>query len=661
MKHQPPGLLRASANPDVIMMACTAGHVDHGKTSLVRLLTGCNTDRLKAERERGMTIELGFAPCFLGGNLCMGIVDVPGHEKFVRTMVAGVSGIDMAILVVAADDGIMPQTVEHFQIMELLGVKQGIVALTKTDLVGPERVGEVADDIRAFLEGTFMAGAPVCPVSPATLAGYDVFYETLLERIRAARARRGGGVFRMPVERVFRREGFGAVATGIPVDGRIAVGDEVEIVPGGGRARVRGIQRFLRDAEEGGGGQCLALNLTEDSHAQVERGMVVATPGCLAAARQFHLNLTVVPGVERPLRNAEPVKFHTGTSEEDGKVYLLEDREYGGGLEGLATVVLARPVAAAPHDRFILRRPSPAATVAGGEILRVEPTDTRRQRKQVLEELARYRDLMRDVDPASGEGASRRMEHALLAAPEPVLGERDLAAEVLLPGEIARGVLKQLVDSGKAFALQGGVFIHADRYGALLGSVEEGIAGAVERGEMTLSVADLRASAGVPAQAWQRVVEDLGRKGVATVQGAKLLPVAAGARLGDADRVLGDRIVALYEEKGFDSPRPEDVPALLGTEAVRVGRLLEHACNEGRLVRLSRLVVLSRTHFRRAQDLVVQTVREKGSVDSGDFKLVIGSSRKYALAILDFLDARRVTIRIGNMRKLAPGYERNLL
>ncbi|HPS00559.1 MAG TPA: GTP-binding protein, partial [Candidatus Sumerlaeota bacterium] len=203
-------------NPEVLMMLCTAGHVDHGKTSLVTLLTGCQTDRLKEEQERGLTIELGFAPCFLGGNHCVGIVDVPGHEKFVKNMVAGVSGIAMTLLVIAADDGIMPQTIEHFQIMDLLGVRHGMIALTKTDLVEPDVVEQRIQEIRGFFAGTFLDGVPICPVSSHTFEGYPEFYQTLLDEIGRAAHRPRPGVFRMPVEKVFTQEGFGSVVTGIP-------------------------------------------------------------------------------------------------------------------------------------------------------------------------------------------------------------------------------------------------------------------------------------------------------------------------------------------------------------------------------------------------------------------------------------------------------------
>ena len=244
--HQPPGRASRDVPAEILMMVCTAGHVDHGKTALVRLLTGCETDRLKEEQERGLTIELGFAPCYLGEGIGIGIVDVPGHEKFIRNMVAGVSGIAMTILVVAADDGIKPQTVEHFRIMELLGVSHGVVALTKTDLAESARVEAVAADLRAFLKGTFLDGAPICPVSSVTFEGYPEFYEILVREAKKLARARSQGVFRMPVAQVFTRKGFGEVVMGIPVEGDIRVGETVEIVPGGRRGKIRAIEQFMR-------------------------------------------------------------------------------------------------------------------------------------------------------------------------------------------------------------------------------------------------------------------------------------------------------------------------------------------------------------------------------------------------------------------------------
>ncbi len=654
---KPPGLLRPQTDPDVIMMICTAGHVDHGKTSLVKLLTGCNTDRLKVEQERGMTIELGFAPCTLGGDLCAGIVDVPGHEKFVRNMVAGVSGIDLTVLVIAADDGIMPQTIEHFQIMELLGVRQGIVALTKIDLVSEERVEEVRRDIAAFLAGTFMDGAPICPLSSETGAGVFEFYDVLVARIRGLVKQRKRGVFRMPVERVFSEKGFGTVVTGIPVDGAVRVGQEVELVPGGVTGKVRGIQRFLRNASEGGYGQCLALNVPEFSKRPPVRGQVLCEPGYLRPALQCCVHLKAVAGLDRPLVNAEAIKLHTGTAEVNGKLYLLEDKALQEGQSSFAAIVLSQPVAAAVHDRFILRRPSPAATVAGGEILLVSDAPLRRHKEQLLERLRAYHAQFQGVDPASPEGIE--IEIASLLRTQRPLGTtvRDAAFTALLPETLVRDALAR-----HALELAPDYFIHEEAYRARFDEVVARLESAAASQQLTLTLSDLRKGlAEWPAPLWNRIQRELEERSTVAVRGSKVVFKDAMQRLPEADRALGERMLGVYEATGFSSPRPEELPESLGATPDRTERILALLCNDGSLVRLAKNVVLSYNHLKKAQDLVVQTIQARGVLDSADFKDHIHSSRKYALAILDYLDARRVTVRSGNDRRLAKDYERRLV
>ena len=662
MKPRPPGQLRASVNPNVVMMICTAGHVDHGKTQLVKFLTGCQTDRLKAERERGLTIELGFAPCVIGGSTCVGIVDVPGHEKFVRTMIAGVSGIDMTILVVAADDGIMPQTVEHVQIMSLLGVRHGIVALTKTDLVAADQVETRVCEVRTFLRGGFLERAAICPVSSVTGAGFPAFYDTLVEHVTEAQVRPRTGVFRMPIERVFSPKGFGTVVTGIPVAGVVSTGDELELLPGGDRGSVRGIQCFLRDAAAGGSGQCLALNIPDIDRDAVTRGAVLCQPGVLEPAPFVHIRLTAVDTLAKPLRNAEEIKFLCGTTEERGKLYLLDDRTLARGQTALATVALANPIAAAAHDRAIVRRPSPATTVGGGTILAVSHEATRPARRVVLADLTAYEALLDGLDPASPEGTAKRVEHVLITAGPTGATVADIARAALLTADDVELGVTGLVAAHRAIELGGGRFIHADAYSECLNQVEARItrAGAEDK-RLTLTVNELRQGLDWPASLWRRIQADLEREGVVAAAGDGLLLQQAAAGLSEADRDLMARMCAAYDEGGFHSPRPDELPGVLEAPRADVERLLVYLCGRGNLVRLNRNVILNPTHYRNAQDLVVGIVQEKGMLDSADFKYAIQSTRKYALAILDDLDARGVTVRSGNNRRLARDFERHLL
>ena len=661
-RARPRGQLHPGVDPDVIMMICTAGHVDHGKTELVKLLTGCNTDRLKEEQERGMTIELGFAPCFLGGNLCVGIVDVPGHEKLVRNMVAGVSGIDLAVLVVAADDGIMPQTVEHVQILQLLGVRRGLVALTKTDLVSPEQVERRVAEIRDFLRGTFMESAGICPVSSRTLSGYDEFYEAVVRETTGAAKEQGMGLFRMPIERSFVRKGFGTVATGLPLAGTIRVGDEVELVPGGKRARVRGIQRFLRNATEGGRGQCLALNVPELGLEDARRGRVFAVPGSLRSAAIFHVRLAAVPGLSAPLKNAEEVHFHAGTAEEHARVYLLEDKVLLPGTSALATIVVDNPVAAVAGDRFIIRRMSPPTTIGGGRILSVSHDEHRPMRKYALELLRGLEDALGGVDISDPSALRLRLAHFLKTGCPKGGRVSELARDFQVPVAVVQEALSILAGEHRLLQLDKDWCIHTEAYAALLKDAETRLrATAKEKASLSADLSVLRGAEEWPEPLWKRLVKDLESDRVMVARGSKAVLADAVDGLSESDRALLDRIADLYEKTGFESPRPDEVPGRLNADPAVVRRLLDYLFASGRLVRLSANVALSYNTFRKAEELVVEIIRKDGVLDSADFKYRIGSSRKYALAILDFLDARRVTLRMENNRKLAPDYEKNML
>jgi selenocysteine-specific elongation factor len=662
MNAAPPGLLPERANPDVVMMICTAGHVDHGKTSLVKLLTGCNTDTLKEEQERGLTIELGFAPCFLGNNLCVGIVDVPGHEKFIKNMVAGVSGIGLTVLVIAADDGVMPQTAEHVQIMELLGVRRGLVALTKIDLVSPERLSDCLLEIQDFLKGTFLAGAPICPVSSRTGDGYGEFYDTLVQQINSIVQQRRPGIFRMPIERVFVQSGAGTIVSGIPVDGRVEIGALLEVAPGPQTARVRGIQRFLRDADQGGQGQCLALNLPDLNKKPPTRGQVLSLPGYLKPAACFHLRLETVAGLKQPLRNAEEIKFHTGTIEAPGKLYLLEGELLGPGQKGLATIVLNEPVAAAVHDRFILRRPSPPATVAGGEVLALHFDQHRPRKQQILPLLKEFQTRFAGLDPATQAGLDRQVEGFLWWEQKPGVSAENIARGALLPLDTLRQSLSRLTAAGAVIALSDDHFVHPETLTTCLAKVETWIQQLrQEKRVLNLTAAGLRQAFPGSEALWKRIETELTEHHVLQRSGDRFVLPAAVEALASADRAWLEKLVQLYEETGYRSPRPEELPALLNATSAQLDRLLQFLFHARKLIRLSEHVVLSYSHFKKAQDTVVSLIAEKGVLNSADFKYHLDSSRKYALAILDFLDARRVTIRVGNDRKLAPDYRKQLM
>lgn len=653
MSPRPPGFLRQSEDPDVLLMIGTAGHVDHGKTRLVRFLTGCETDRLKEEQERGLSIELGFAPCCLGEGLACGIVDVPGHEQFIRNMVAGAAGMDLCILVVAADDGVMPQTVEHLQIMRFLGVQAGLVAITKIDLVRAGRVEEVRREIEALVSGTFLENAPVCAVSSETFEGFDQFYYTLVETALRARVERQRGVFRMPVERVFTSPGHGTVVAGIPLAGQVREGDEVELQPGARRARVRGIQRFLRPARQGGAGQCLALNLAGLPREAVERGHVVAAPGYVSPAAWLLARLSTTDDLAQPLRSGEDVRLHTGTAEAQAKLTLYDSPSLARNASGFAGLQLAHPLAASPTDRLVVRRNSPSLTVAGGVILRALGGKPRRSRAETAAQLAAQWE-------AFGTLAERCLYH-FRAAGASGSTPRAAAAELLLSEAETREMLEDLLAAGQLRA--GGVgerCFHPEGAEALKGALLECARRSSEAqpSHFGPTLAEVAVALRLPEEALLCGLAWLEVEGALLRRDNRIGLPDRRHRLDDRRAALLERIEGIFLKGRFSTPRPDELPDLLKVALSEVNPLLDFLCQSGVLVRLGKNVVFHARRMAEAERIVVAEIEKRGALDSADFKTLIGSSRKYALAILDHFDAVHTTTRAGNLRRLHPAYLR---
>ena len=640
------------------MMVCTAGHVDHGKTSLVKWLTGCETDVLKEEKERGMTIEPGFAPCTTAAGVSVGITDVPGHEKFVHHMVAGVSGVGMCILVIAADDGIMPQTIEHFQIMELLGVERGVVALTKMDLVDATTLERRTEEIRAWLAGGFLKEAPICPVSSATGEGILDFHRVLSEQVKDAVRSEQMGVFRLPVERVFTLAGYGKVLSGVPVAGRVAEGDLVELVPGGAQGRVRGMQCFGRAAEQGRSGLCVALNVPDFARADPRRGQVLCLPGRLRAATTFHGRIRMLDGTGLGLKNGERVMLHTGTAEVQARVYCLEKQNLSPGDSAWAAIAAEEPVAATLGDRFILRKLSPVRTLGGGRIWDVVSDGQRPRKAEALER-------MRHLDAHYAEAGYRDRAAAALLVEQCIemnhpegAGPEALRTDCLLEDGVLGEIVAELERDGTVVRIGRDRLLHrrrADQAREILG---DRIRARFEAGDRLLDPQDLEPR--MPPEVKAHALGLLEAEGAIERKGHRILAPGGGEEP-TPERRLADRICALYAETGFNSPRPEDVPELVKAAPAEVEAILRMLVDEGRLVRMSAKVILSRAHAIQAQETAVAAIQRDGQLDSGDFKFMIGSTRKYALAILEHMDRTHVTVRLDSIRKLAPNHDKRMM
>jgi len=496
-------------------------------------------------------------------------------------------------------------------------------------------------------------------VSCETFEGYFEFRAVLSAEIGKLVKRKRGGVFRMPVEQVFSRKGFGSVIMGVPLDGSVSIGDEMELVPGGNRGRVRGIQQFLRDTDHGEYGQCLALNIPDFGKTPPERGQVLSPPGYLAPSLSVHVRLRAVPGLAHHLKNAEEVKFHTGAVEENGKLYLLEEKTLAPGGSALAAIVLNNPIVAAAHDRFIIRRPSPASTVAGGEILGLSGSGDKPRKRVISEELRVYESFLDGADPLSPEGMDRRVEYFLRKSGGKETAADEISKEVLIPKSGVDTILAALEKQGCIRRLGQDVCIHADSFRELAQALKTKLKEAASvSGALTISLGEAQNGFECFPRLWKALEDELTRERFITRRGHTFVLEDAAGKLSGREKEIMDRLLALYGETGFKSPRPEELPDLLDAPENLVRTLLDYLVGGGFLVRLSENVILSRSWFLEAQDMVIRIIRDQGELDSADFKHHIDSSRKYALAILDYLDSLRVTLRSGNMRRLAPDYER---
>ncbi len=410
-------------------MLGTAGHVDHGKSALVKMLTGCETDTLAEEKQRGLTIDLGFAPCQLSDKRVVGVVDVPGHVDFIRNMAAGAHGIDVVIFVVAADDGIMPQTHEHLHILTLMGLRHGLVALTKIDLVDEARRNFVIQDLRRMLASTFLAEAPICPLSNITGEGFDGFFDALNDVVAKCENRPCSGWFRMWVEDVFTIRGSGTVITGIPTRGSVRPGDRLHLLPAGLSGHVRRMQVYGDEATEGRAGECVALNLPEMDHEAVRRGMVLCESNAPAPVTMAEAELRILDSIKGKIADYLEAQLHVGTAAVSAHLAMLENTEMTGGQKQLIQLRLAEPLALAPGERFVVRANvagcgvAGLTTIGGGQILGIGNVRLRRKKQWTLDLLAARREAI--ADPA-------RWCELMLRESAPPLAAADLQLKCLM-------------------------------------------------------------------------------------------------------------------------------------------------------------------------------------------------------------------------------------
>lgn len=625
----------------------TAGHIDHGKTELVKALTGVDTDRLKEEKERGISIELGFASLALAEGVIAGVVDVPGHEHFVKNMLAGATGFDLVLLVVAADDGVMPQTLEHLAIVDLLGVGEGVVAVTKADLVDDDMLALVREDIATALAGTALEGAEVVVTSSRTGQGLDELRAALLRASQRVRERNSEGPFRLPVDRVFTLKGIGTVVTGTLWEGSVADGDEAVIQPRNRKVRVRNVQVHGRDVDRALAGQRVAMNLPGISKEDIERGDVVTSPGFLQPTFMADAVLHLLEYSPWNLKNRARVRFHHGTSEVMARVVLLGGREeLRPGESCYVQLRLEKAGLVRYGDRFILRSYSPVTTIGGGRILDAHPRKHRQQNRDVLAALQRReRGLPGDL--------------VLLAVEEKGLPMS--LAELLQRTELMKGMLWPALEG--LLAEKRLAEIPGDK--GPLYTTPESLQGLHER--MARLVEELHAANPLKAGVEKEVLrQKLGRGMEAEIfesllksaVGAGILEVEAGrVRLKGKCRTLSAREASLKEsllkeikEGGFSPPLFKELLEKFGVERDMLRDLLSILLEEGEIEQVNPDYFLAAGKLAEAEERIRSFLAERGKLGVGDVREMLGASRKYAIPLLEYFDRRKVTRREGDFR-----------
>jgi selenocysteine-specific elongation factor len=629
----------------------TAGHIDHGKTALVTLLTGKNTDRLREEQERGISIELGYAELQLPGGGRLSVVDVPGHERFVRTMVAGATGIDLFLLVIAADDGVMPQTLEHVAIIELLGVERGVVALTKADLVDEELLEMAAEDVREFLAQTRYAGCEVVTVSARDGRGTAELLAALQRAAEQVTARRRGGPARLPVDRVFPLKGIGTVVTGTLWRGEIRAGDALVVEPGGTRTAVRSVQVHDHEAEVVRAGSRVGVNLRGLDRGAVERGSWLVAPEAAGrVCRRFDAWVQVVPG-GRPLRSGDQVRLHHGTAQYLVRVTPLEGREIAGGAQAAAVVRLDGDAVVEPHDRFILRALSPVATVGGGEVL---VTGARR-----------WHDRARHAAFLAGLRAADVRAAALALAADSAQGgvvAADLAAAGFGAGE-AGAALSAAAQAGLLEALRppaaasGGHALPVRWFGAgtlaalraaLVAGASERAAGRPER--PFSSAAELAAlTPSLPVQDVDALLQGLVADDRLVAGEGGYAPAGAGV-LGGAQAALAEVLLERLGGEPFGPPTLASLAEALRRPPREVSQVLEVLARRGDVVRVDKDLWFAAAAIDAARTQLLAMLAADGRVTLAGFRDRLDCGRRNAQALLEFFDREGLTLRRGDER-----------
>lgn len=629
----------------------TAGHIDHGKTALVKALTGIDADRLEEEKRRGITIDIGFAHLELksdsGEEVRLGFIDVPGHERFVRNMLAGVGGINVVLLVVAADESVKPQTIEHFDICRLLSLRRGIVVLTKSDLVDSETLDVVRLELEEFFRGSFLEGAPIVPVSSKTGAGLETLKRELVRLAMEVPENDSSGLTRLPIDRVFSMKGFGTVVTGTLVSGQITKEDELEIFPEAKRARVRGVQVHGGAAEQARAGQRTALNIAGATIEELSRGMVLASPGLLRATKTLDVAISLL-STAKPLKNRARVHFHAYTSETIAEVVLYGSEILQPGADVFAQLRLEDPVLLLPGDRFILRQFSPVVTIGGGMVIDALPLPRPRTRKE------------------SSEDHTKRLQVLQSGAPDAMLFARvgrrgaeglplsDALAETGWPPSKVASVATALVKSGGEHKVvrAGHVLVARAAFEKAQQDLVTILATFHDANPLVagISKGELSEKLDLPADVIAGLIDDLSRQKKIEVSGETVRAAGRGVVMKGEEAESQRIIEQAFASAGLAVPALKDVLAGLPVDRVRAQKIVTLLLRDRVLVKLSDDLVFHRDALNELRRKLAEYKTQSAKIDVPRFKELTGITRKYAIPLLEYLDRERVTRRVGDER-----------
>jgi selenocysteine-specific elongation factor len=640
------------APPTTHAIIGTAGHIDHGKTALIKALTGQDTDRLKEEKERGISIDLGFAYFTLPDGTRAGIVDVPGHERFIRNMLAGAHGIDLVLFTVAADDGVMPQTEEHLDILHLLGTRRGIFVITKADLADAARLRDVHDEIELLADGTTLAGAPVIEVSSITGLGLDQLRDEIVRQLYGFQARRATGIFRLPLDRAFVIKGHGIVVTGTAMGAEVRVGDKLRVLPSNAEVRVRSIQVHSDSVESAGLCQRVALNLTGAEKLELARGDVLADERLESATTRFDAWLEIRPAAKRALKNNTRVRLFIGTAETIARAIVLDEADaLAPKAAGFAQLVAEGAVVALAGDRFVIRDETNSRTLGGGIVL--NPLG-RRIRKPI----ETYRANLMRLKDSTGANA---LEALINLQESFALGPTRIATLMNIPDAEAAGALRQAPPFVKLSVGDEEAFTTRTKWEELKRFALDALATHHKSEPLSagleMEALRTRLPYEIGARAFRPIIDRLGHESAIVREESVLRLRSHRVQLGGDAQTLGARIEAVLTSAQFQPPDLKQLAEALKIPAGQLPHLrtvLLAMEREGRIDKIATDLYFSRAAADAAKDRLVEYLETHAEITAAVFRDLLGASRKFAIALLDHFDHIGVTTRVGDARRLRP-------